>query len=58
MSLNDRCIKVDNLTVDPLYEGLFHRPGCSIQRNDRCICAYMAQWDRPGYTAPTFRDNE
>lgn len=41
--------------VDPVYGDLFHRPGCSIQRNDRCICDYLAQWDKyPEYTAPTF----
>lgn len=32
-----------------------HRNGCSIDRNGRCICAYLAQWDTTGYLAPTFR---
>lgn len=32
-----------------------HRSGCSHPRTGKCICAYLAQWDKhPGYTAPTF----
>lgn len=38
-------ISMDNIQTDPVYDGLFHRPGCSIQRTGKCICEYQAQWD-------------
>ena len=49
--------KQDGLSLAELLEeaNKLHRPGCASSRNRGCTCDYIAQWDRPEYTAPTFR---